>query len=120
MMEGLGGLVTSNLLPIGVTIGTGVIAYIFGGKMKQKVELEKAVTDVEGSITDNVVKNLEVYQRMFEDLDEQLLKAEAKIIALDLKLEEAEVEKNLLKEKVIKLTELYTTLKIEYKNSNIK
>lgn len=82
-MEWVNVLVSNHLISIVVTVITGIVAYIFGGKAKQALDSKKSEAAIEGSITDNVVKNLDVYQRMFEDLELQISKLNERIAELE-------------------------------------
>lgn len=95
-MEKFIDLMLSNYLVTFIISGiTGITAYVFGGKRKQKLESDKTKTSIESSMTDNVIKNLNVYQRMFEDLAEQIKVLSAKVKSLELQNEEL---KNLYEE----------------------
>lgn len=88
MGEFISQLVSNNLTTLVVSSLIGAISWFGSKRYFQQVELKQAETNVEGSITDNVVKNLDVYQRMFKDLDEVILKANKKIDELEAELEE--------------------------------
>lgn len=91
--------ILDNLLQIlSLTVIPAVIWFVTKRHF-QTIELKQASTNVEGSITDNVVKNLDVYQRMFQDLDEKLIKAENKISELEAELDSINAAYKLLKEK---------------------
>lgn len=99
---------------LGTMIVSGImagVAWYFTKRHFQKIELKQAKTNVEGSITDNVVKNLDVYQRMFQDLDEQLIKANSKIDELKAELDSAYLIKIELESQLSSIKIAYDALK---------
>ena len=109
-MDWIGVLISNNIISIVVTLITAILAYIFGGKKKQNVELKQVEANIDGSITDNVVKNLEVYQRMFKHLEVQIDKLQARIVELEKLLGDVTTEYR-------ELTNEYRDLKDKYEDS---
>lgn len=96
-MDWINILVSNHLISIIVTVVTGIAAYIFGGKNKQKLEIKQSEVTIDGTITENVVKNLDVYQRMFSHLETQIDKLQARVLELEAELENLSKEYNTLK-----------------------
>lgn len=99
----IGELITNNLGTILISGILSAVAWFFTKRHFQDIELKQAEVNVESNVTDNVVKHLDVYKRLFEDLDEQLIKANKKIKELEIEIEDIE--------------NLYKQLKQQYENN---
>lgn len=79
-----------------VPILSSLVVWFFTKRYFQKADLKKLNVEIDSSMYDTLVKHLDVYKRIFLDLDQTLAKKEERIKAL-------EIENILLKERITAL-----------------
>ena len=85
---------------------TGLLSWFFIKKPYQKKDLTSKDIHNNASSLNVITQNLDVYQRMFKDLDDQLIKANMKI--------------NQLEEELELIRKHYKELRNKYDNENSK
>jgi len=83
---------------ISIVVGP-LLTWFFITKPYQKKELKAKDIEINSSHVNVITQNLDVYQRMFTDLDEQLVKANNKIKELEKEVEQITIRYKELKTK---------------------
>lgn len=89
--------ITDNLATLIIPAIFATISWYFTKRAYQPKELKAKDLQNEGSQSDVIAQNLDLYQRMFEHLEEQLLKAHGKIKILEEEVDRISTEYNILK-----------------------
>lgn len=85
---------------------TGIVVWFSSKRYFQSRELKSKDLQNDSSHVNVINQNLDVYQRMFKDLDEQLIKANNKINELEIELDSIHKQ--------------YRELKHKYREQNLK
>lgn len=93
-------LLWSTIQTLSMWSPVGFISYFLYERHLKKKELTSKDLENETSQSDIVARNLDLYQRMLDDISEKLMKAHSKIEELELEIEK-------LKSQYLKFKELY-------------